>query len=513
MVVNLLNLAKELITLKGSTLDLDNFKMFEPIYNDPCPKKLIKCGRQLGKSVCLQVLQLVRACLVPYTRSLTVFPSSKHCYRFSRGSIDILLNESPALSSRFDSAKINTIEQKQLNNGSELFYSYIGDSSTRVRGISVRDFYADELQDIPMENLEIAELCTCSYDNSRFYYSGTPLTFDNVMEGKWLSTSQKEAVVICEHCGFDNYSFIPQVYKMIKPEGLCCQKCEKRIVFPNIIYVPLRTDMVGEFDGYHVPRIFAPLSLRKGSWKEIYTKYTAPNRSESRFANEVLGLSHDFGGKPITADTLKSCCKDMGKYDGNLYQKTIMGIDWGAATQNSLTVICIIGVRMDYGFDVIWAKKYPYQGQDIQVKEALELFSRFRCHAIGSDCGMGKMPNDVLRKYLGFETVKCYQYCAPTQMLKYIPTTGDWSLHRTRSMALLFHDLNNKQIFFPNNFDEFFTDILSVYEEVRETETGGCVKRYNRNHSIPDDFFHALNFGMITAKMLTKDSLLDTITI
>ena len=69
-----------------------------------------------------------------------------------------------------------------------------------------------------------------------------------------------------------------------------------------------------------------------------------------------------------------------------------------------------------------------------------------------------------------------------------------------------------KHILFPQaeQSKPFFEDILSIFEETRITPKGEY-KVYSRNHSIPDDFAHALNFSVLTARLLTRDTILDSI--
>lgn len=514
--MNVTEVVSYVINVLGSPLNMKDYAIFVPFYMKKTKRKLLKMARQLGKTIGICALQLTRAAITKYTKSLTVLPSQEHAHRFSQDSIATMIQESPIIKTRLSNKLLYGEEIKQFNNGSKLYYSHIGDSPMRVRGISVRDFYVDELQDIILENMYIAEMCTSHYSNSRFHYSGTPLTLDNAIEGLWMQSSQNEAYITCSRCHFDNFSFIPDVYKMIVPKGLSCQKCGGVLHVEDIYrlsYQAMKPEMENLFDGWHAPQIFTPFNLTAERWTEVLKQ--KKDYSESQFANEVLGHSFDVGGRPITITKLQSLCdgnRKLGEFNKKGYIATVMGIDWGYATVRSLTVGCILGITKEGKADVLWAKKYHYRDREDQVVELLEKYSEYGCVMIGADHGVGLSDNQKLRSRVSASRFIEYQYCAPKKLLTYDPDTLVYPLNRTRSIDLLFTDLNKGYIRFPRMEDssDFFNDILSIYEEVRESPSG-CNKFYSRNHSIPDDFLHSLNFAWICVKILTRDNILDTV--
>jgi len=508
-------IASKLVFIKGKLLNLKDFELFKPFYNSKTANIVLKTGRQVGKSTGLAVKQVIRACIKSYSLILTLLPLSQQTDRFSRLYIDNIFRESPDLYSRISSNLVNTIGLKQLNNGSELHFSYIGDNPDRVRGISVKDANYDEVQDIICDHIPIASQCTRHFSDSRYEYSGTPKTLDNTLEGLWINSCQYEPLVRCSRCHFDNFCVIPDVYKMLIPTGLSCQKCGRVLPIEDIVniqYSAFNPMKIGIYDGYHIPQIFVRYNLNKERWAIVMDDYS--NFSQATFANEVLGISFDTGGRPVTQEKLLSCCteRSMGEVKVEDHYHRVMGIDWGYATSNSLTVVTVVGVRSDGKYDVLFAKKYRYRDRLEQIAELCQLYKDYICCAVGCDAGVGLTDNLILREKLGMENIYEFQYCAPNKMLRYDEDTCQFITNRTKTLGLLFLDLNKGKILFPKAEDsmDFFKDILSLREQVR-TSVGGRKKYYDRNPSIPDDFAHALNFAILTAKLLTKESILDTI--
>jgi hypothetical protein len=192
------------------------------------------------------------------------------------------------------------------------------------------------------------------------------------------------------------------------------------------------------------------------------------------------------------------------------YSAKIMGVDWGCATQNSLTVICVLGIKYDGIIDVLFAKKYRYRDRIEQRNEIEQYFQQFGCVAMGVDHGVGLTDNLELRNDLGCDKIFEFMYCNPNKILNFLKDQMMYSANRTKTLGLLFNDLAKKNITFPNfsEIKQYFDDILSEYEEIREGPNQ-MNKFYGRDPNIPDDFLHALNFAVLTARIITRGSILD----
>lgn len=504
-------------------MNCKDYKLLEPFYNSTAPRVLIKAGRQIGKSYAIAGKQTLKSSLVGYYNILTAHPLAKQSQKFCKLYIDEIFDESPLLRTRITSSKknlTNTLTLKKLSNKSELHFTYLGDDASRIRGTSVRDVYWDEIQNIMSETIPIAEQCTSAYPDPNFSYTGTPLTLSNTMELLWRKTTMCEPYITCSRCNHRNFCTLPEVYKMITKKGLVCQKCQILLSMEDIygatyqIGNPTKKE---EFEGFHIPQIFVPNAHKiingiKKRWNKIFYDFESYNEFE--FATEILGISFDTGGKPITLSKLQECCteRNMGKYKPGDYVHKVLGVDWGYATSRSLTVVTVIGIKRDGTIDVLYAKKYRYNDRLGQIDEFVKLYRQFNCSAIAADRGVGITDNAIFRTKVGYECVYEYQYCESKQTLKFNEQEAYYSTSKRITMSLLFTALNKNHITFPKyeEFEDFFNDVLSVCEEVRESPFG-IKKFYNRNPEIPDDFIHALNFAIITARLLTLDTVYNSI--
>lgn len=514
------DLASALIKFDGSDFDSNNYRLLKEFYDCDSVFSLLKCGRQIGKSFGICVNQLLKATLRKYNekgfRCLTIFPQRSQAKKFSTLYVDKIFRNNPIFQSRKNSLCVWEVFIKEFSNNSILQYSYVGDDATRLRGTSVDELHTDEFQDIDLTQWEIAKKCTSASKNPKFKMTGTPLGYDNSIEIKWQESNKKEPVIKCSRCNYENFSLIPDVYKMLQPEGLCCQKC-KKILSDKDIYSAYFIAMNPQekfFQGWHIPQIFVKSNLEKLKWDLIM--YDFQHMSEFQFATEVLGISFDGGGTPTNESKLQSNCLTRSMNDPiNLknYTCTVMGVDWGFASKTSFTVVTVLGLRKDNKYEVLFCKKYQCRDRLLEIlPNLIKLFKDYKCSGIGCDTGCGLTDNSFLKLHLGYERVYPYTYNGVGKIIHYVPDLGEYIVNKTKTLNLLFVDLNYGKIKFPKKEEmkPFFDDILSVKEDVRSTPYGDK-KIYCKTIGTPDDFLQSLNYSILTIKLLTKDSIFDTI--
>lgn len=221
-------------------------------------------------------------------------------------------------------------------------------------------------------------------------------------------------------------------------------------------------------------------------------------------------LQCKVGGRPVSLEDLRKCCGSyrFGSFLRIKYQLVVLGVDWGFASTNSLTVVTVIGKNFSGKFEVLFAKKYHYRDRVEQIKEITQIYRDYGAQAIGVDHGVGLTDNFMLRHNLGSSKVWEYHYCNPKVIIRFLPEKMLHSLNRTASLNLLFTSLKNQDIIFPvfEQAEPFFEDILSIREDVRRTPHGDS-KYYDRNPNIPDDFVHSLNFAVVTGRLLSGDPI------
>lgn len=520
--------AQNLLYHEGKPLSLTAFPWAKALYEVKTPRIVFKAGRQVTKSTTLRNLMLVDATQHSYFKTTFITPLRDQASRFSNFYLRPGIHDSPVLRGGYWNSKCkDDVMAKQLTNGSIIQLTYCHDSPDRARGIPADKNNFDEIQDIPWDFLPVINESLSASKFKYELYSGTPKTLDGTLETLWLQSSQHEWIMECPSCGKFNIPIEEYIYSMIKPHGLSCAACGKLLDVYRGMWHPMNPDAVDDFVGFHIPQIIVPRNIWYNpfdktdrypnvpkAWRDLWRKYKM--YPPAMFANEVLGLSYDSGGRLITLRELKDCCilprmSEMGPSWRHGCSAIVAGVDWGISGQTSFTVLTIGGLTPEGKFVSLFAHKF--QGQDVvdQVQEIIRICRKWRVDAIGCDFGVGYTNNLILKKAFGWERVFEYQYGQSKHLMHWNSDACRYMLNRTHSLNWLFFDMKRKHILFPHQedmVDEFFPDILTIFQEITETPMRTYMQ-FHRNPHIPDDFTHSLNFAWITARKLAGDSLLN----
>jgi hypothetical protein len=313
-------------------------------------------------------------------------------------------------------------------------------------------------------------------------------------------------MVKCNACNFENFSFLPDVYKMLLPQGLSCQKCGRIVYAKDAKYICFNTsnisnDKYNTFEGWHIPQIFTPQNTTPAAWKSLYYDIIEKQMDEYTLCTEVLGNSMDSGGKPTTLAKLQSLVVDRPMK----YSSTFLGVDWGCSAKASLTVVCVLGVTNTGRYEVIDAIKFKHRDRLEQIKVICELYKKYKCFAIGVDSGVGLTDNIILKQRIVGKILEYMYTVAHNYTIRYSREVDIYNISKSKVLNLIFHDINNGYITFKKEVlkENVFDDILSIYEIVNSHGH----KLYEHNKSVPDDFLHAMNFALITAKLANHDTI------
>jgi len=522
------DLAQNLLFHEGKRLSLSAFPWARSLYECKTPRIVIKAGRQVTKSTTLRNLMLCDAATKPWFKTTFVTPLRDQASRFSNFYLDPGIQGSPVFRKQYWNSKCkDSVMAKQLANGSILQLTYCHDSPDRARGIPADKNNFDEIQDIPWDFLPVINESLSASPYKYELYSGTPKTLDGTLEVLWQESSQHEWIMKCPSCSKWNVPVEEYIYDMLKPHGLSCVACGKLLDPYKGMWHAMNPDACDDFTGFHIPQIIVPRNIWYNpldktdrypnvpkAWRELWRKFK--KYPPAMFANEVLGLSYDSGGRLVSLRELKDCCvlpriRDIGPNFRHGCSHLVGGVDWGISGQTSFTVLTIGGLTPHGKFVVLYAEKF--HGRDVvdQIQEIIKTCKAWRVAAIGVDFGVGYTNNLMLRRALGWERVFEYQYGASKHLMHWNNDAGRYMLNRTHSLNWLFFEMKRRNICFPHQedmVDEFFPDILTIFQSVTETPTRTYMT-FHRNPHIPDDFTHALNFMSITGRKLAGDALLN----
>ena len=477
----------------------------QTVYDIQQPRILLKTGRQVEKSTSLANKLLAFSCIIPHFKSLYVSPSATQTKDFSKLRLKELIETCPDLRAWFSSALTDNVFAKKAENRSVITLRYAFLNADRCRGLSADLIAIDEFQDILLDNIPVIEEAASHSPFKWFLYSGTPKSMDNPIEYYWENFSTKnEWAVPCEHHGGRDpgtwhWNILGEAN--IGAKSLVCDKCSKQIYadHPSARWVQTGnpSEDVDIYAGFRIPQLMVPWL----EWKDILTKYNTYGRPE--FFNEVLGISFDSGERPLTQQDVIDNCDNSLTMDAehladfvqkNSHLQLYAGIDWGADSNKSYTVITV-GAYVNSRFTVLYVQRFtgPEQEPRVQLDAIKKLIKGLRIHRVGCDYGGGLYQNDELQRDFGSRRVFRYQYAAPKNVLQYNDELARYLVHRTEIMSSIFNAIKRRDTFrFPNwgEFQSpFANDYLNIFSEYNERRR---MTEYKKSPSTTDDAFHSL---------------------
>lgn len=509
------DLAQKILYLDGEPFSLQDYPCYYDVYDGHYQGVLLKCGRQVAKSTTLCNFIICESIGVPHFRNLYVSPSQEQTQTFSNTRVGKTCQYSPLVRkywTRTDFTQRTML--RMFRNGSEVKFTYAMDDPDRARGNTADRVNYDEIQDILYE--PVVPVINECMGNSKFgyeTYAGTPKTMENTIQYLWDLSTQAEWIMKCEGCG--RYNFI-ETAASIGKKGPICIKCGHPLQPRNgrwYMFNPT-VEVAGEVKpnslmGFHISQPMLPLhSEDTVRWARLLDKLQ--RYSETKFKNEVLGVSDALGSRLISKQELESLCRDYDIYrhpvhNNKEYSHVVAGVDWsgGGVEGVSRTVVWIFGVTKKHQLKTLYFRIYPITSPVSVVDDIVEVLANHGVELVIGDRGEGKLPCDLLKQKLGTHRVHMLQYGSQARPLTWNDAGGFYSGDRTTLMDNYFMVLKRQGVIYPNLrcMSEPISDVLNIYEEV--TNNGKKVWRHAPTH--PDDSFHAQLLGWMAAKILLMD--------
>lgn len=482
------------------------------VYNSPARRKMVKSGRQCEKSTTISNIMLAKVVANPGFGALYTNPSQEQTRAFNYQKIMPSLRMSPMLQAWFPDYLVGNVSTKQAVNEGSLFLQHFKFNPDRVRGFSVDLLVFDELQDMISIHLPVVEECASHSTFQEYVYCGTPKSFDNPIEEYWSRQSiQYEWMVPCRGCGHWNLMDESNIGKT----HLICSRCGKRIhpADPKAQWVYVaRPNVADPIEGFHISQLMIPTTYASSiGWDRLLTKQKTYDRQ--RFMNEVMGLSHDSGLRPLTREDLlkntDSRIRATEEY-AELVLKELSphqiyaGIDWGGGSQTSFTYL-VLATYMEDRFTPFYFHKFegPEADPAIQLEILRQMLRGFKVARIGADFGQGKFTNSVLDKAFPGKVVQ-YQY-VPTmkELIKLNPVERPmmYLVKKHTVLAKVFNAIKKGGVFrFPgwDTFERAGMEFLNIYSEFNE-ERNETIYRVAPGTS--DDAFHAFLFAYLVSML------------
>jgi hypothetical protein len=505
-------IAETVLELDGKPFSLDDFPFYRPIYNGNFPMLLMKCGRQVAKSTTGSNLIITDSIGNDFFKTLYVAPSMNQAFEFSNQRLQKMISYSGFVSHEYTSPQTSSsVRRKEFTNGSVANIAYALDDPDRIRGISSDRNVYDEVQDIIFDAVvPVVNECMANSDYGWVFYAGTPKSMENNIELLWQQSSQDEWCIPCEGC--NKWNFVDNGDSIGK-RGIICVKCGKYLNtrHPNAQWISLNPG--AEVRGFHISQLILPKNNEPNKhgeyarWNRILYKYeTYP---ESRFKNEVLGISDALGTRLVSRSELFGLCRNYNisrEPDPEIFKHVsfcVAGIDWsggGSSTFTSRTVVHIWGVLPDGRLKTMFYHVFQTGNAAEDVSAVIDICQKYNCQMIVGDAGVGAVPNSMLLNALGRHRVVQAQYGALSSMFKW-NKKDRYLVDRTSAIdTMMMHYKRGKFVFCnARQMEQAIDDILAEYEEV--TKRGDGRKIWTHSPLVPDDCLHAQLFGWLAAEI------------
>lgn len=505
-------LAEKLLYLDGEPFTLKDYPFFYGVYNTGAREILLKTARQVAKSTYCANSMVLDSIRIPHFKTLYVTPTRDQTSKFSNTRLTKIMHYSPLIRRNYvDPSLPNNVLLQVLKNGSLIVLTYACDDPDRVRSNSADHEYIDEVQDILYDAvIPVVKECMAASKYALMSYSGTPKSMENTIEFLWGRSTKAEWIMKCDGC--NSYSFVDST-RSIGQHGIICPSCGKSL--------NPRYGMWYEFNpgapikGFHISQPMLPLNCESQErWDRILEKMDT--YSETKFKNEVLGVSDSIGTRFISQEELLSLCEDYYVESPPIspalledVQFITGGVDWsgGGSGFVSRTVAWVFGYTHQAKHKTLYFKIFPGDNPVADVEEVAKIFDACRCDVIVGDAGEGAIANSYLRRALGAHRMFQVQYGSFGRLMRW-NKKDRYLIDRTAAIDSYMQVLKNRGTIYPNmrQSAEPIQDVLNEYEESSHTGAGGVTRKFWRHAaSAPDDALHAQIYAWLAMKIARQD--------
>jgi hypothetical protein len=511
-------IVESLLWLDGKKISLADFPMHKAIYNGGYKTTIFKTCRQVAKTTTLGCLIISDSIATPFFKTLAITPSQEQTFKFSNLRVGKMLDYSPIINKYW--VADSRVLSRTYKNGSENAFSYALDDPDRLRSISADRFLADEVQDILLDVVvPVARECMSYSDYQYEFYSGTPKTLDNGIQGLWEKSTQTEWCIKCTHC--KAYTFIDNE-RAFSPKGPICLKCKELINPREGVWIDLVPE--AEMKGFHISQAImprnVPLCWNSGTpqhekaverWANVHGKLLGPRAyALATFRNEVVGVSDSVGVRLITKEILKEMCTgpdhmpvrpDLAYMKGII--KVVAGIDWsgGGKDMISNTALWIWGQQQNKKMRCLFYEVLTGQHPLVDLERVKQVLSFYQPEIVCCDAGEGNLHTDELRRIMGWHhKIHKIRYGSAAAAISWSKEAQEFNVNRTKAIdSMMMWLLRREAIFCKNQavMEVAFDHVVAEFIEV--TRLG--YKIWRHSPSAPDDVLHAMVFGRLAMQM------------
>jgi len=508
--------------------------MFAPLFRKKrrSRREIFKCGRQVGKTsnaAGSMMMNLVwrKNFRILYVAPLAIYTNRLHHIHFSN-----MIRSCGLPWPIQDQDCVNNVNEKTFRTGSHFHGVSCFNSAGNALGIAIDWIVLDEVQDLNLDFVpQIRETLRTSDFRWESYF-GTARGIENTIQLLYDESSGGEWRMRCG-CKAFGRDIIPDLEHdaigMIQRHGVACPDCSRLIDVERGEWIHRHPDRAqdeyGEdergnpvivkagFAGFHIPAtIVRDVCTPYDRYLEtIYDKLHGVSRySEAKFLQEVLGISSDQGGRPITPEEIQKASvlditEDGEGFNAEHYSLLAGGQDWGGSEITSFTVGTIVGWHPTGVFHCLGAARptgIPDNERHIPMAAFYQRVGKGRMVGIGADAGfVGSVQNRNLARISGIRTANI-AYGTKRDFFHAMPG-NNFVVDRTTLIYLAYTLIREGKLLFPKGrwFETFTKDLTATYIEDVEAPNGITIRRYCRRKNLPDDFLHSLGYALFIASI------------
>lgn len=530
--IDFLNMLPLTLKLQGKPMDVARRRpLFAPLFRGvrKARREIYKCARQVSKTTSAAGSIMMNMVWREMFRVMYVVPLAIYATRLHHIHMGPMIRHCRLPIKLQDQDCVKNVTEKTFVTGSHFHGVSCFNSAGNALGVAIDMIVYDEIQDLNLDFVpQIRETLRTS-DYRWENYFGTARGVENTIQVLFDDSSKGEWYIKCRKCGL---WVIPTVEKhaisMIQKHGVACPDCSTLLDVSNGEWVheyPSRLfddDMggVGGFAGYHIPAtvIHDLITPYDRYISTIYDKlYGLTKYSEAKFLQEVLGISSDQGGRPITPEEIRAASVlDIGPNGEGLnldkYVNVAGGQDWGGSEITSFTVGALVGLTTEGVFECFGATRptgVVDNERHLPMAAWFRKLGKERITVIGGDAGfVGSVQNKNLGNVSRYTTGNI-AYGTMRSFFKAVPMCNDFVVDRTTLIYCVYALIKAGLLKFPKDpwFETFTEDLKATYVEDVESPTGITSRRYARYRQKPDDFLHALGYAVFMCALTSPQPI------
>ena len=476
---------------RGEVSAFNRHEYLREPYNDPHPRQVEIKATQLGLTTKAGLRSIHGAITGRYPRGiLYLFPSKTDVTEFSKGRINLLIDENPDSIGRWIK-ETDTSNLKQI--GSSILYFRGMKSRVGLKSVPVDFIVFDELDEAPQKSVDMAMQRMAHSEVKEWLKLSNPTIPDFGIDKAFQQTDQRYWLLKCPSCG--HYTCLEDTFPACLIElsdGRVirgCEKCKTELD-PSIGKWAAKKPEIEDVRGYHYSQLFSHFVDMKELLRDFRT-----TQNLTDFYNLRIGMAWVEATHRISLEAVYALCGSHGMAE----------TDPGP---------CSMGVDQGKDLHVVIGRSEPSRAGKIihlgvykeweKLESLMKAFNVYRCVIDGmpeiqkARAFASKFPGKVFLNFYNEHQKGTYKW-----------NEADWTITCNRTESL---DASHAQILgaagdfagsskvilprYSEMVEEFARHLHNVAKRLEEDEETGS-KRYVYVKLGPDHFRHAFNYECI----------------